>query len=128
MVRNTFPQFYLLELHGRSLNYSEQVVYVSDEASCEGVTLPCNQFSVEDNVVHLPFIANMSQVHMEHLPNVVILMGVSSHSLFEFYLLSFANFVAYCRNIFSSEWFSVNRGKLLSLCNSVSIIKKFNSG
>ena len=60
MVRNTFPQYYILEIHGRSLNYSEQVVYVNNEASCEGVTLPCNQFSVEDDIVHLPF--NMSQV------------------------------------------------------------------
>lgn len=62
VLNNTFPQYYLLELHGRNLDYSEQVVYVNDQASCEGVTLPCNQFSVEDNVIYLPFIANMSQV------------------------------------------------------------------
>lgn len=60
MLLNQAPRYYYLEILGR--NYSEQVVYVSDHSLCEDLTLPCSEFSVDNSVVDLAFVANESQV------------------------------------------------------------------
>lgn len=60
MVRNEFPRYIQLDIGGR--NYSEQVMYVSDATLCNNVTMLCNDFSMENDIIDLAIRASVSQV------------------------------------------------------------------